>query len=357
MPETNTQSTTTSSTPEPPAIPEDYAEFERYRETGELPKREAAEEPPADGQESSSAPAAGEGQETAPDEGKTAEDQDASKDSKEQGEKKPEVPPGVQKRIDKAIARQREAERRAQELERQLAELREAREGEPAEKKPEPTAQPKTGDTQQKARPVRPNLDDYEGLAEYEAALEAYMDQLTDWKLERAEQKRREREIAQQEEARRKAAETARQAAQDAYAARLEEARSRHADYDDVVGNADVHITELMESALVTSPHGPEIAYYLAQHPEEAERIAGLLPIDQVRQMGKLEAALERATPAVAQPATKPAPQPQPKVTAAPKPPTNITGGRAPSTRSVYDDSLSYEEFERLRNEEDPRRR
>lgn len=84
-------------------------------------------------------------------------------------------------------------------------------------------------------------------------------------------------------------------------------------DYYDQVDRADLPISPPMADAIRTSDTGPAVAYHLAQNPDEARRIAGLTPIAQIREIGRLEARL--TAPPTAQPlktisdAPPPAPQ------------------------------------------------
>ena len=94
---------------EPVEIPTDFTEYEHWRNTGELPGKKEEEPPAAEGDKPEAKPA--------PD-----SDPDTKQETTEEA-----PPPGVQKRIDKAIAKQRDAERRAAEAERRLAEIQGSR--------------------------------------------------------------------------------------------------------------------------------------------------------------------------------------------------------------------------------------
>lgn len=92
-------------------------------------------------------------------------------------------------------------------------------------------------------------------------------------------------------------------------------------DYFQVL-DSDWVCTPVMADAIKTSDEGAAVAYHLAQHPDEARRIAGLPQLAQVRELGKLEAKL--ATPAAAS-------TPQPKTVSdapAPHPTARGAGGR-----------------------------
>jgi len=85
-------------------------------------------------------------------------------------------------------------------------------------------------------------------------------------------------------------------------------AKTSIADYDAVVGAADVPISRHVEEAILDSDKGPELVYHLAKNPAEAARISALSPLAAARELGRIEATLGQATPA-AKPVTKaPAP-------------------------------------------------
>jgi hypothetical protein len=266
-------------------IPEDFAEYETWRNREELPEAEQ--------------PAAEEAKTPPPD-----------SDPEKKQEPKEDVPAGVQKRIDKAVAKQREAERRAQELEQRLAEIQGSRPAEPKHAEP----------AKAEGRPQAESFSTYD----------EYVEALADWKLGEREKQR------EQAEAERKARDEQKQVA-DAWNKRVEQAKQKHDDYDDVIAEAEIPITNAVRDALLTSEHGPELAYYLAQNPEECKRIAALQPVAAIRELGKLEAKFEKA------------PEPEkPKVTKAPPPPKPVAA-RASAEKSIHDEDLSFAEYERLR--------
>ena len=67
-------------------------------------------------------------------------------------------------------------------------------------------------------------------------------------------------------------------------------------------------MTEDMARAIRVSPVSTELAYHLGKNLEEAERISELSPVAQIRELVKLEAKLEAATPV--KPAASAAPAP-----------------------------------------------
>ena len=58
-----------------------------------------------------------------------------------------------------------------------------------------------------------------------------------------------------------------------------------------------------MQHLAMESPQGIEILKWLSEHPDDAQRISTLHPAEAYREMGKLEARLEAASPPVSGPA------------------------------------------------------
>jgi len=88
---------------------------------------------------------------------------------------------------------------------------------------------------------------------------------------------------------------------------REEEARARYDDFEQVAHNPNLPITQAMAQAIQTSDVGPDVAYHLGTNPKEAERISRLPPLQQAKEIGKLEAKLA-ASPPVKKTSTAPAP-------------------------------------------------
>lgn len=78
-------------------------------------------------------------------------------------------------------------------------------------------------------------------------------------------------------------------------------ARSKYADYDEVVtegaNEGKWPCSPAMAHAIKTSEAGPDVAYHLATHPDDARRIAALDQASQFREIGKLEGRLAAPTP------------------------------------------------------------
>lgn len=220
------------------------------------------------------------------------------------GAKPAEKPDGIQKRIDELTRKRHEAERKAAYWEGK------ATAGQPVSK-------PETAPAE-----AKPKQDQY-------ASYEEYIEAVTDWKLTERLSIERTRI---QEKAR---AETVAQG----FEAQVTSAREKHADFDQVVYNPDLRISETMRETILQTEDGAALAYHLGQHPEEAARIAQLQPTAQIMAIGRLQAQLEaKATPAALAPSNAPAP-------------ITPVKANAPSTTGLRED-LSTEDWMRRRNAE-----
>jgi len=83
----------------------------------------------------------------------------------------------------------------------------------------------------------------------------------------------------------------------EAYSEREEKARDKYDDFEDVVYNPKLRITDVMAETIQYSDLGPDLAYWLGSNPKEAERIARLSPIMQAREIGKIEVKLSDNPP------------------------------------------------------------
>ena len=83
----------------------------------------------------------------------------------------------------------------------------------------------------------------------------------------------------------------------EAYSEREEKARDKYDDFEDVVYNPKLRITDVMAETIQYSDLGPDLAYWLGSNPKEAERIARLSPILQAREIGKIEVKLSDNPP------------------------------------------------------------
>ena len=210
---------------------------------------------------------------------------------------------GVQKRIDQLTWKAREAERRAQYAEQQLAQRQEP---------------PKME--------AEPQLDDFGDYDQYMRALGRWeaKQEIQSWQ-------------AQQEQERRQAEAYTRRQTYDQKAASF---AVDHADFDEVTGNPYLPITEDMATVIQSSDHGPEVLYHLGQNPQEAAQLSQLPPYMQAAALGRLEAKLT-------------APKPT-QVSGAP-PPVSPVGGGDGVVKDLYSGDMTTEEWIAKRNSQTQR--
>lgn len=228
-------------------------------------------------------------------------------------------PERVQKRIDKLTAEKydgfRERDRalyEAEQLRERLAKL---------EAKPEPVAPAQV-----------PTLESF-GFdeAKYQAALTAHA--ATTARAEAAKLLKEEREATEAKHS------------QEQWEAKQTEFEKLKPDYrDKVLLNRNLPITPEMAQVIRRSEVGPQVAYYLAENVEIAQSLARLHPLDQAREIGRIEAKLEAQKAA-----------PPPVVSKAPPPPPKIEVAEPAITKEVKD--MSDKEFATWRKRQIAQRR
>jgi len=133
---------------------------------------------------------------------------------------------------------------------------------------------------------AKPNLADYTNY-------ETYIEALTDWKTTQkvTEAMHNQRAATTQERQQAEALELAR-----GWASKQESARKSIPDYDEVLGGAETVVAPYVTDAILTSDRGPEVAYHLAKNPALADKLNKLGPIAAAREIGRIEAALEKSS-------------------------------------------------------------
>ncbi|WP_232071716.1 hypothetical protein [Paraburkholderia pallida] len=176
-----------------------------------------------------------------------------------------------------------------------------------------------------------------------------YQEALTDWKVD---QKLAERQRDEQQ-ARINAAQ---QQLSDNWNRRLEVAKTELTDFDDVVGKSEVDLPNHIYVAVVESDIGPQIAYYLAQNPDEARLLKGMSPTAALRMLGKLEdrLAAEKEAPAAAKkeepkPAAKAATA-APEKSKAPPPIDPLSDASSPVEKPAA--QMTYQEYKAMREQQ-----
>ncbi len=224
------------------------------------------------------------------------EQQEQQTEQEQERDERGRFKPGVQERINELTRKRGEAERE-RDYWKQRAESTNAPPAEAAKK---------------------PVLDDFKSADEYVEAL-------ADWK---AQEKVKEAFAQRDQEAAKRAEQAVQKTREQSWAERMEATRKTHTDIDEVIGSADVPITDAMREALLDSEKGPQLAYHLAKNPAEAARIAGLSATQAALALGRIEASL--AAPAPAQKPVSKAPAPMGALNTA-----TASGTKDPSTMSM----------------------
>lgn len=229
------------------------------------------------------------------------------------------------------------AERKAAELEREIAQLK----AKPAE----PQATPKADAP--KAGRARPKLDDF---ADQPDPFDAYMEAVSDWKAEQRIQSELDARISQHFE-QRQAGERLYQHVQSI----REKGRAVYKDFDTAIqAVSDIQFPNDTLMAIVQMDGSEHIQYALATNRELAQRIAGW-DISTLDKQIKLGAELAKLVPSSVVAATPDSTPPTRSSTA--KPPINRVGGTASAVPVDPDDLDFGPEFIRAENERDKKRR
>jgi hypothetical protein len=86
---------------------------------------------------------------------------------------------------------------------------------------------------------------------------------------------------------------------------RQSEVKKELPDYDDMIASSEVVVSDQVRDAIFESDLGPRILYHLAENPEVAEKLSKLTSIGALREIGKIEARLEKAPQEEVKAATK----------------------------------------------------
>ncbi len=186
----------------------------------------------------------------------------------------------------------------------------------------------------QQARPAQADSPDKPTLAGHDFDQEAYSEALADWKVEQkfAEWEDRANQAKAQKTAQEKAA---------AFKGREAAFAADNPDYYDIAYTAPIDYSEAMLGAIQESDDAPAIAYYLAQHLDEAADIAQMSHFAAVKAIDRIEARLSAPI------ASTYVPRPPSSVTKAPAPVATLRPA-APIKKSLED--MPMDEYAQERN-------
>ena len=172
----------------------------------------------------------------------------------------------------------------------------------------------------------KPKLDDFE-------TYDMYVDALTDWKLDGVKKGwEAETKVVEENKRRDSLAQT--------HHARADKFRKEQVDYDTVMENlndvdlpASQDVAYAIRDAIMSSDLSPQLLYYFGKNIDDLERINELSPMAAAREIGKIEAKLERVKPN--------------NQSSAPTPITPVT---ARASQNGLHDGLESEEWIKRRN-------
>lgn len=254
-------------------------------------------------------------------------------------DKKPRNDP--QARIDQQTAKQREAERRADDAERRLREL-EATIRRPQVPPQAPIA-PVVAESPQDewkrymARPDAPQRASFEDPTDYAIAANYFITKTRD-----AERSAHEQQVLNQHlDAQRANAFHERGIAKDPKFFENLQAR--------IMAEGDPPINRPTQDYIKASPLGPDLLVYLLDNPTEAQRLSTLPPLESREAIAEIAGSLKARQTAASQ-----APRPAPVLSRAPAPIQPLGGSLTPA--DTASDDVSFEEFYRRENQKAPRR-
>jgi hypothetical protein len=238
------------------ALPDEHLQSAPAGEATKVEQPQAQPDPAAQTAEPATA-------QTHPAEGNEPQNPDA------QPQDAPKKRNGVQTRIDELTRERYEAQRQA-EYWRQQAEA-------------------KAQAPQQPAKPA-PKIEDFPDVNQFLEARDA-------WIMEQAEARvigrLTEAQQRQQIEAQRHQQNIAVQQTVERFTAQEEDARGRYADYDAAVSSPLMQQVKQVRpdviQAVIDSPHGPDVAYFLAKNPARVQQIASLSAVAAAREIGRIE--------------------------------------------------------------------
>lgn len=249
------------------------------------------------------APVVSETTDTAPAPEQTTEQIEAQEQEQRTRDEKGRFVP--QERVNEITRARREAERRADSLERELSQYRQ----QTVQHQPQSHDQP-------------PSIQDFNDINQWSAAMTNYAIAQAESRVEQRFQQQSQRQQQQTVEQQ--------------FEERSQKYAKDHPDFDTAVSDLGraVQFHPAVVEAIGLNERGPEIVHYLATHLDEADRISRLPPHIAAVQLGRIEAQVSAAKPKT--------------VTNAPNPPPTLGGGKATVTKNP--DDMSQAEWLAWRN-------
>jgi hypothetical protein len=167
-------------------------------------------------------------------------------------------------------------------LEAELARIRRKNRELEAARQPAPVQEPAQTEAVP-GLPAKPQLDQFEDYDEYVVAL-------SEWGNEKAH-------LTREYKARQTEAQTSRQAVINTHLDRVDTAKVKYTDWDEVAAASDVRFNDDTFAAILESDQSADISYHLMKNEAEAARINALPPIQQIKEIARLEDKFKAAPP------------------------------------------------------------
>lgn len=135
------------------------------------------------------------------------------------------------------------------------------------------------------------------------ASDEEYQDALADWKADQRIAKR-ERERAEAQ------ARAEFEEIESNWTKQVEKIKAEIDDYEEVISEANIPISDVLSIALKEHPEGAELLYFLAKNPDEARRLSRMRPVGAIRALDSLARELSAPEAEPEPPKTSKAPEP-----------------------------------------------
>jgi len=215
-----------------------------------------------------------------------------------------ETKPKTEARIQELLTQRREAREALEAERRETARLKGILEGAKVPLSPNGAEKPNEGTD---SPPKRPKLDDFETVAQWAEATAQFAEEMAEYKTRKALEAHRVEQTQS----------TAKNEVVEAFRGRVNAAKAELPDFEAVAFSEATPLNETMGRYILDSEKGPQVAYWLGQHQDEATRISALPPLRAAREMAFIEAKLNGTTAP---------PPPKPKVSAAPPPTSEVSG-------------------------------
>lgn len=181
--------------------------------------------------------------------------------------------------------------------------------------------------------PVRPKRSDFTDPEAYDTALIEHTAKVTAAAVRAETETATAKATEDTKRAEQEAAQTEFQAQQQkSFKEKFDKAKEAIPDFEEVVMNDEVPVSQAAAHAIMELDNGPEVMYYLGKNPKEAERIAALTPGRQVVEIGRLSVRVE----------------PKPELSKAPKPVTPIQSRNRASEVPLHE--MSMDDYAEKRN-------